>query len=287
MIDVQRGSLRALQQHPPARRKRARDLLAHVGRHRGYARGHRHRLLHGARQRRVGPQLAQPVPRPRDPPLHARRTPPAVEQIGHPHPATTRLGLVRGPDALPRGSDLAVGRRLRRPVERLVIREHDVRARAHTDAPQRLQPALDQFVDLPEELREIDHDAVAEEAALVAVEDPGRHLVQDEMLVPGVHGVARVRAPLVARDHVDVGRQHVHDLALPLVAPLATDDDGAGSAQRAGVQSPLVRREPPLGSAGGPPSPAHPRPRRAGPRGAGAAADAGFRRDSRAGRART
>ena len=119
--------------------------------------------------------------------------------------------------------------------------------------PRGSSPALDQPIDLSEELREIDHDTVAEEAALVGVEDARWDLVQDEVLVPGVYRVARVRAPLVASDHVHVGCQDIDDLALPLVAPLAPDDDSAGSVQRARVQSPLVRRAPSRGAAGGRP----------------------------------
>ena len=113
--------------------------------------------------------------------------------------------------------------------------EDDVRPGAHPDAAARVDPALGQLVEFAEELDHIQHDAVAEQAPLPGVQHARGDLVQDDVLVPDVHRVPRVGAPLIARDDVDVAGQHVDDLALALVTPLAAYNDRAGSVERARV----------------------------------------------------
>ena len=81
-------------------------------------------------------------------------------------------------------------------------------------------------VDLGEQRRQVDDDAVGDHRDDVVVEDPARRQLQGVALATGDDGVPGVVATLVA-DHVAVllGQQ-VDDLGLALVAPLSPDDDG-------------------------------------------------------------
>jgi hypothetical protein len=93
-----------------------------------------------------------------------------------------------------------------------------VRLARHAHAAGR-DPARLELVELPHEDLRIDHAARAEDA-LLAVQDPRRHMVELELLAAGNDRVPRVRAALVAADEVGVLGQQVDDLALALVAPL-------------------------------------------------------------------
>ncbi len=84
--------------------------------------------------------------------------------------------------------------------------------------------ALAQTVDLLEQLHRVDRYAVADHVDAAFVEDAGRDQVQDVLGVADMHCVARIRAPLVADDHVHVGGKKIDHLALSLVAPLGTKD---------------------------------------------------------------
>jgi hypothetical protein len=63
-----------------------------------------------------------------------------------------------------------------------VVLEQQVRAAADADARLRIDAARLQAVELLEELLEVEDDAVAEQAALLGVQDARRDLVQDELL---------------------------------------------------------------------------------------------------------
>ena len=67
---------------------------------------------------------------------------------------------------------------------------------------------------------------------------PDGQLAELERLAVDDDGVAGVRAALVAADDVRLLREQVDDLALALVAPLRTDDDGG----RHDVESARTRR---------------------------------------------
>jgi hypothetical protein len=53
-------------------------------------------------------------------------------------------------------------------------------------------------------------------------------VVELELLAAGDDRVSRVGAALVAADEVGVLGKQIDDLALSLVPPLSTDDDGGG-----------------------------------------------------------
>src|SRR5207245_9729708 len=59
----------------------------------------------------------------------------------------------------------------------------------------------------------------------LALENPRGDLVQHELPGAAVDGVARIGPALVAHDEVGALGEHVHELALPLVAPLGADYD--------------------------------------------------------------
>ncbi len=66
----------------------------------------------------------------------------------------------------------------------------------------------------------VDHHAVAEQALLVVVDDPGGHEVEGEVPIAELDGVAGVVAALEADHGVERRAEQVDDLALALVAPL-------------------------------------------------------------------
>src|SRR5690606_10719136 len=149
----------------------------------------------------------------------------ARAQIRHADAPACDLVLVRGADALPGGSDpRGAAALLADEVQALVVLEEQVRASADADAAPGVDAARVQRVQLLEELLHVEHDAVAEQAALPRMQDAGWDLVQDELVAAHVHGVAGVRAALVPCDDVHRWCEHVHDLALALVAPLGADD---------------------------------------------------------------
>ena len=151
-----------------------------------------------------------------------------VEQVLHADARARHLVGVGGADAAPRRADAQVAEpQLARAVEQAMPRHHDVRVardpQARTRAPARLQR-----VELAAQHLGLDHDAVAEHAQRVLVEHARGQQPELELLLADEHGVTRVRAALVAGDDGGALRQHVDDLALPLIAPLGADDHDGG-----------------------------------------------------------
>ena len=90
-------------------------------------------------------------------------------------------------------------------------------------------------VDLGEQRREVDDDAVADHRDDVVVEDPARDQLQGVALAADHDGVAGVVPALVAHDVGVLLGQQVDDLGLALVTPLGADDDGDGHARPIGT----------------------------------------------------
>ncbi len=84
-----------------------------------------------------------------------------------------------------------------------------------------------QAVDLLDEHAGIDDDAVADDALLAGIEDPGGDQVELPRLARVHDGVPGVVAALEADDDVGVLGEEIDDLPLAFVAPLSADDDGA------------------------------------------------------------
>ena len=88
--------------------------------------------------------------------------------------------------------------------------------------------AASQAVDLTEQDARVDHDAVADHAGLVGIEDPRGDQVELELLAVADDRVAGVVAALEADDRVRALGEQVGDLALALIAPLGAHDHDAG-----------------------------------------------------------
>ena len=83
-------------------------------------------------------------------------------------------------------------------------------------------------VDLLEQHRQVDHDAVADDRRAAGREDAAGQQVQGVLLVADDDGVAGVVAAVELDDVVDAAAEQVGRLALALVAPLGADDDDRG-----------------------------------------------------------
>ena len=94
-----------------------------------------------------------------------------------------------------------------------------------------VQPALDvhavlhEAVDLVEQRVRIEDDSIPDGAANTRVQDPARNLMQHEMRRAQVHRMAGIRAALIPNHPRGALGEHIHELALPFVAPLGADDD--------------------------------------------------------------
>lgn len=82
-----------------------------------------------------------------------------------------------------------------------------------------------QMVHLAEKDRRVQHHAVADQTDFAVVQDAGRDEVQNGFLALDLDGVPGVVAALKADNDLAPGAEHVHNLALALVAPLRADDD--------------------------------------------------------------
>ena len=91
-------------------------------------------------------------------------------------------------------------------------------------------PAARRLVDLFEETRRVDDDAVGDDRADAGVQDAGGQQRELERLAVGDDGVAGVGPAVVADDEVVPLGEQIDDLAFGLVAPLEADDTGAGHA---------------------------------------------------------
>ena len=153
---------------------------------------------------------------------------PGVEHVAGPQADPAGLVGVGRSDALQRRADLVVAaHRLGDGVVRLVPREDEVGPAGHLQAGARHAAGLER-VDLGEQRRQVDDDAVADHRHDVVVEDAARDQLQGVAVAADDDGVAGVVAALVAHDVGVLLGQQVDDLGLALVTPLGADDDGDG-----------------------------------------------------------
>ena len=151
-----------------------------------------------------------------------------VDDLTDPHTDPAGLVGVGRTDALQRGADLVVAaHRLGDRIVGLVPREDQVRQARDLEAAARDAAPLER-VDLVEQRRQVDHDAVGDHRHDVVVQHAARNQLEGVLLVVDDHRVTGIVAALVAH-HVGVLlRQQVDDLGLALVTPLGADDDGDG-----------------------------------------------------------
>jgi hypothetical protein len=89
-------------------------------------------------------------------------------------------------------------------------------------APTPLEAVGIERLELLEEAGKVDHRAVAQNVLRVRVDETAREQVKSVLLVLHHDCVARVRTAIEARNDVVVLREHVGQLPLSLVAPLAS-----------------------------------------------------------------
>ena len=144
-----------------------------------------------------------------------------VRQIAHPDAAPRDLVFVGRPDAARRRADAAFAApRLAQQVELAVVRQDEMRLVADDQPIADVDAGLRQLVDLREERRRIDDDAVADDAGDARMQDAGRQQPQHELAPVGVDGVTGVVAALIPGHDRKVRRQQIDDLALAFVSPL-------------------------------------------------------------------
>jgi hypothetical protein len=233
VVEVEQGALGALEQHALAASDRLPQHRPHVDDERSQALAEARVILDDVGRcgnlRPRPEQAAQALVGVTHPLVEGA----AVEQVAHAQPEAAGLVLVGGADATAGRADRTqplLGQRL----GQLVIRQDDVRLGAHEQALLESMAQGHEPVHLLEERGRVDHDAVADQAALVRAQDPGRHQVEDDGVAVDDHAVAGVRAALVARDQVVLGGEHVDDLALALVAPLGAEHHRARHVRRPG-----------------------------------------------------
>ena len=116
-----------------------------------------------------------------------------------------------------------------------------MRVAAHQE-PAAVDALLSEPIDLGEQHRGVDHDAVADDRRDVVVEDAAGHQLEGERLAVDDDGVTGVVAALVADDDLHLLGDEVGELALALVAPLGADDDGCGHPGDGTEPGPVRRR---------------------------------------------
>ena len=89
--------------------------------------------------------------------------------------------------------------------------------------PTRVDAAVAEVLEFGRDHLRVDDHAVADQAQLPGIEDPGRDEVELVDVVPAHDRMAGVVAALKADHHVGRLGEQVRDLALPLVAPLGAD----------------------------------------------------------------
>ena len=82
-----------------------------------------------------------------------------------------------------------------------------------------------QRLDLAQQRRRIDHQAVADHGLLARAQNAARNQLQNELLLADEDRVAGVVAALIARHDVESLGEEIDDLAFALVAPLGAEDD--------------------------------------------------------------
>jgi hypothetical protein len=170
-----------------------------------------------------------------------------VEQVLDADPKPQGLVGIARADATARGAERELAQLdLARRVEQHVVGHDQVGVGGDLQVVD-VDAAAAQAIDLAEQDARVEHDAVADHAGLVRVEDPRGDQVELELLAVADDRVAGVVAALEADDDVRPLGEQVGDLPLALVAPLGADYDEPW--HRVGiVTSPAARR--PCRSAG-------------------------------------
>ncbi len=148
-----------------------------------------------------------------------------VEKVLHADAQTRGLVGVAGADAPAGGADLQSAELgLAGGVEQQVV-GHDQVGVGRDPQPADVDPPRPQRVELVDQHARVDHDSVADHAALARIQDPRGDQVELPLLIAPHDRVAGVVAALKSHDGVAVLGEQVGDLALALIAPLGADYD--------------------------------------------------------------
>ena len=112
-------------------------------------------------------------------------------------------------------------------VELLVVGHDEVRV-ARDDEPRDVDASIDERVELGQQHRGIDDDAVADDRGDARIENAGGHELERELLTVDDDAVPRIVSPLIANDKIHVARQEVGQFSFAFVTPLGSDYDGCG-----------------------------------------------------------
>ncbi len=145
-----------------------------------------------------------------------------VQEIGHAHAGAPHLVRKCWADAAAGGADGPFAPQLLvQAVDEGVPGHEHLGALAQGQPPPHGDAARLQVLDLPQQHRRVDDDAVADDADLIGVEDARRDEVQPELAQLVDHGVAGVVAGGVPGDQMGFLGQQVYDPAFALIPPLA------------------------------------------------------------------
>ena len=148
-----------------------------------------------------------------------------AQHVAAAEPRAAHLRGVGGTDPAARRADLLPGRTggLLGLVERAVVEHHHLRAGGDEETSLRLHARIAHGLDLLDEVERVHHHAVADDARLALVQDAAR---EHALLALRDHGVAGVRAALVAHHHVRLVRQDVDDFSFAFISPLGANKNG-------------------------------------------------------------
>ena len=151
-----------------------------------------------------------------------------VEDVGDPDAHAVDLVGVGRPDPAARRTDLVLAEEaLGDLVDRGVVARDQVRV-AREQQPAGVDAAGVEALDLLEQHRRVDHDAVADDRGDPRGEDAGGQQVQGELLAVDDDGVPGIVSALVADAIIKGGTELVGRLALAFVTPLGSDEDDRG-----------------------------------------------------------
>ncbi len=150
-----------------------------------------------------------------------------IEKVIDAQGPARNLVLVRRSDPLAGRSDPRISalRRLASAIERRVIGKDQRTARADLQSRANIDPPGFQFLDLVEQVVDIQHDTVADITADPVAHDSGGDKVQLVDLVANDQGMAGVMPALKPDNSFGMVGQPVDDLPLSLVAPLCSHYD--------------------------------------------------------------
>src|SRR5690349_18028417 len=130
-----------------------------------------------------------------------------MAEIEHAHAASRDLVLIRRTNPATGGANLFTRGAL--PVEQLVIRQHQMRAITDVETSFDVDPISDESIDLGEQRVGIEHDTIADRAPHARVQNSTRNLTKHELRVADVHGVAGIRAALIAHYPIRTLGEHI------------------------------------------------------------------------------